>query len=495
MQAKIASVRGSLAAFLLLFAVSCGSGPEFSRRPNFIIIFVDDMGYGDIGPFGSTVNRTPHLDRMAKEGLRLTSFYAAPVCTPSRAALMTGSYPIRNGLQTGSWHPVLMPGDTNGIHEDEVTIAEILQDAGYATGVVGKWHLGDQPEFLPVRHGFDEYYGLPYSNDMIPVPAGSKRPDRNFPPLAMVRNDSPERTVEDQTTLTAEYTREALDFIERHRDGPFFLYLPHSMVHVPLHAGPDFQGRSANGILGDAIEEIDWSTGQVLDKLRELGLEKDTLVLFTSDNGPARGSAGSLRGRKGSTYEGGLRVPTLAWMPGTVPEDSFYIETLSTMDVLPTLAAMAGAKPPADRKIDGHDVSHILRGDLQSLSPYGDFFYYRGYQLRAVRRGVWKLHTNGELYDLGLDVGESVDVAAEHPEVVEELRQALETARRELGDGPADPLRGEPELPAGARPVGTVESPRFLIPRPGQTGEAAHAPVIQGPLPKPETPWIRPENW
>jgi len=490
-------VTSRLGACLILIGLlsACSSIPEPSRRPNFVVIFIDDMGYGDISPFGSTVNPTPNLKRMADEGMKLTSFYASPVCTPSRAALMTGSYPIRNGLQTGSWHPVLMPGDINGIHPDEITVAEVLQEAGYATGIVGKWHLGDQPQFLPTRHGFDEYYGLPYSNDMIPVAEGSLRANRNFPPLPLVQGDKALREVVDQSTLTADYTREALDFIDRHHEEPFFLYLPHSMVHVPLHAGKDFEGSTGEGILSDAIAEIDWSVGQVLDKLLDLQLEQDTFVLFTSDNGPARGSAGSLRGRKGSTYEGGLRVPTIAWMPGTVPPDSFYLETLSTMDLLPTFAAMAGASLDADRTIDGHDVSHILKGDLEADSPYQFFFYYRGYNLRAVRQGTWKLHSNGELYDLGLDVGESVDVSAENPEITARLQTALAAAREELGDGPLNPLQPGARPAASARPVGKEESPRFLIPRPGQTGEAAHTPVIQGPLPKPSTPWVRPDNW
>lgn len=480
---------------LLLLLSACSAVPEFSRKPNFVVIFIDDMGYGDIGPFGSTVNPTPNLKRMADEGMKLTSFYAAPVCTPSRAALMTGSYPIRNGLQTGSWHPVLMPGDVNGIHPDEVTVAEVLKQAGYATGIVGKWHLGDQPQFLPTNNGFDEYYGVPYSNDMIPVPPGSGRPDRRFPPLPLVQGDQALRAVTDQTTLTGDYTREALDFIDRHKDEPFFLYVPHSMVHVPLHAGKDFVGSTGNGILSDAIAELDWSVGQVLDKLRELNLEQDTLVLFTSDNGPARGSAGSLRGRKGSTYEGGLRVPTIAWMPGTVPPRTFYMDVLSTMDVLPTFAAMAGASLDPERVIDGHDVSHILKGDLKAESPYQFFFYYRGYNLRAVRQGSWKLHADGELYDLGLDVGESVDVSADHPEIVARLQAVLTAARQELGDGPADPLQPGAQPAATARPIGKEPNPRFLIPRPGQTGDAAHAPVIQGPLPKPAADWVRPDNW
>ena len=462
--------------------------------PNFVLIFIDDMGYGDIGPFGSTVNRTPNLDRMAGEGMRLTSFYAAPVCTPSRAALMTGCYPIRNGLQTGSWHPVLMPGDTHGIHGNEVTIAEILQEQGYATGIIGKWHLGDQPEFLPSHHGFDYHYGLPYSNDMSPF---MPRNPRNHPPLPLIRNDAVVREVpEDQSFLTASYTEEALRFIEDHQDEPFFLYLPHSMVHVPLFAGDGFRGKSNNGILGDAIEELDWSVGQVLGKLESLGLDRNTLVLFTSDNGPARGSAGPLRGRKGSAYEGGMREPTIAWWPGVVPAGISYEGITSTMDVLPTFAALAGTSAPADRAIDGHDISAIFRGDAERQSPYDAFYYYRGYQLSAVRNGKWKLHTGGALYDLDADIAESTDVAADNPEVVTLLEGLLEKARGELGDGPVWPVDPGIQLPPTARPIGQVDSPRLLIPRPGKSGEAAHEPPIQTKtVAPPPSGWERPANW
>lgn len=482
---------------LLLCLCSCTAPPveqAAERPPNFVIIFIDDMGYGDIGPFGSTVNRTPHLDRMAAEGMKLTSFYAAPVCTPSRASLMTGSYPIRNGLQTGSWHPVLMPGDTQGIHADEITVAEILQEQGYATGIIGKWHLGDQPEFLPNRHGFDYHYGLPYSNDMSPF---MPRNTRNHPPLPLIRNGEVVREVpEDQFFLTGSYTEEAVKFIEQHQRERFFLYVPHSMVHVPLYAGDDFRGKSSEGILGDCIEELDWSVGQVLDKLRELGLAENTLVLFTSDNGPARGSAGPLRGRKGDTWEGGMREPTIAWWPGTVPAGTSYDGVTSTMDVLPTFAALAGTAAPAGRTIDGHDISAVLKGGLERPSPYEAFYYYRGYELRAVRSAKWKLHASGELYDLDADIGESSDVAAENSNVVERLEGLLEKARAELGDGPVWPVDPGIKLPSTARPIGRVENPKLLIPRHGKTGDEAHEPPIQTKTTPPPPPgWKPPANW
>ena len=492
-------IRHSLiAATAAAAGLSCSAGPPSARdaldRPNFVLIFIDDMGYGDIGAFGSTRNRTPHLDAMAAEGMKLTSFYAHPVCTPSRAALITGAYPIRNGLQTGFWHPVLMPADPQGIHPDEITVAEVLKGRGYATGIVGKWHLGDQPEFLPNNHGFDYHFGLPYSNDMSPfMPLNP----RNHPPLPLLRNGEVIREVpEDQSFLTAAYTDEALAFIDRHHAGPFFLYIPHSMVHVPLWAGEDFKGSSNNGVLGDCIEELDWGVGEIRDRLEHYGIANNTLVFFTSDNGPARGSAGPLRGRKGTTFEGGLRVPTVAYWPGTIPPGTAYDDIATTMDVLPTFAALAGAEAPMDR-IDGHDISSILRGQVGTPSPYDAFYYYRGYELRAVRSGEWKLHTDGTLYNLESDIGESRDLASEKPEVRDRMADLLEQARDSLGDGPTWPDRPGIELPESARPIGTIaRQPRLLIPRPGASGDAAHAPPIRGAVEvRPPPGYERPENW
>ena len=478
----------------------CGGGdPDALRppldRPNFVVVFIDDMGYGDVGAFGSEVNRTPRIDSMATGGMKLTSFYAHPVCTPSRAALLTGCYPIRNGLQTGLWHPVLMPGDPQGIHDAEVTVAEVLKQSGYATGIVGKWHLGDQPEFLPNRHGFDYFFGLPYSNDMSPfMPLNP----RNHPPLPLLRNGAVVREVpEDQSFLTRAYTDEALAFIDRHKDGPFFLYVPHSMVHVPLWAGSEFTGASSNGILGDCIEELDWSVGQILDKLREHGIDDNTLVLFTSDNGPARGSAGPLRGRKGSTYEGGVRVPTIAYWPGTVPAGSEYPLTASTMDILPTFSSLAGADYPVER-VDGHDLSPVLMGGTTRDSPYDRFFFYRGYELRAVRSGPWKLHTTGDLYNLEEDIAESRDLSATQPAVFANLATMLEQARSEVGDGPVWPIDPGIALPETARPIGKINrEPRLLIPRHGVPEEETHAPPVRAKTVQTETPpgYERPPNW
>ncbi len=491
--------RWLLASAILAAAVSCSAdesgGRDAADQPNFVLVFIDDMGYGDIGAFGSTLNRTPNLDAMADEGMKLTSFYAHPVCTPSRAALMTGSYPIRNGLQTGYWHGVLMPGDPQGIHADEVTVAEVLKDAGYATGMVGKWHLGDQPEFLPNNHGFDYYFGLPYSNDMSPfMPLNP----RNHPPLPLLRNGEVVQEVpEDQSFLTGDYTKEALGFIDRHHDRPFFLYIPHSMVHVPLWAGEDFKGTSGNEILGDCIEELDWSMGEIRKKLEEHGIAKNTLVFFTSDNGPARGSAGPLRGRKGSTYEGGVRVPTLAYWPGMIPAGSSYSDTATTMDILPTFAALAGGSAPEDR-IDGHDLSAILAGRTDKASPYDAFYFYRGYSLAAVRSGKWKLHSDGTLYDLEVDIAESRDMAETEPEVVERLGKLLADARATIGDGPTWPTDPGISLPATARPIGKIDrEPKLLIPRHGVSGDAAHEPPIRTKRTNVERPpgYERPANW
>ena len=468
---------------------------DASDRPNFILIFIDDMGYGDVGAFGSTVNRTPNIDGMAEAGMMLTSFYAHPVCTPSRAALMTGCYPMRNGLQTGFWHPVLMPADPQGIHPDEVTVAEVLRQRGYSTGIVGKWHLGDQPEFLPTNHGFDYFFGLPYSNDMSPfAPLNS----RNHPPLPLLRNLEVIREVpEDQSFLTGRYTEEALRFIDRNRDAPFFLFIAHSMVHVPLWAGDEFKRKSDNGILGDCIEELDWSVGEIRRRLEEHGIAENTLVLFTSDNGPARGSAGPLRGRKGSTFEGGVRVPTIACWPGTIPAGSFYGDTTSTMDVLPTFAAIAGAEPPAGRT-DGHDISPILRGDTSRPSPYDAFYYYRGFELRGVRSGRWKLHADGTLYDLEADVAESRDEAKGNPEVAARLAALLEHARQSIGDGPVWPIDLGIALPGTARPIGRIgREPKLLIPRHDTRPDKAHEPPVRDKVVSVERPpgYQRPENW
>jgi arylsulfatase A-like enzyme len=468
--------------------------------PNVIIINIDDMGYADIGPFGSTLNRTPHLDRMAAEGMKLKCHYAAPVCSPSRSSLMTGCYPKR----VLPISHVLFPAGEVGLHPEEVTIADLLKTKGYATACIGKWHLGDQPEFLPTRQGFDFYYGIPYSNDMgtaaegsksdlgapLPKPAngdnGAKAgkavasaPDElglrgnAQPPLPLLRNQTVIERVnaEGQQTLTARYTEEAVRFIQTHREKPFFLYLPHTAIHFPLYPGKAFYKQSKNGLVGDWIEEVDWSVGQVLETVRSAKLEGKTLVFFTSDNGGTSRSVNTpLRGNKGSTWEGGMRVPTIAWWPGKIPSGSVTEEITSMMDLLPTIARLAQAELPS-RKLDGGDLWPILAGQPKAVSPHRVFYYYRGLKLEAVREGSMKLHlaaptSDGksgkgpaakaslQLYDLSKDIGESRDLAASQPDTVHRL---MELARKMEGD------LGMDGIGPGCRPLGKVQDPRPLI--------------------------------
>lgn len=435
-----------------------------AEKPNIVVIYIDDMGYGDIGPFGSKINKTPHLDRMAEEGMKLTSFYAgAPVCTPSRAALMTGCYPKRVDLAFGSWAGVLFPKDKKGLNPDEITMPEILKEQGYATGCFGKWHLGDQPEFLPNKHGFDEYYGIPYSNDMWPPHGPSRTWKNGVCPLPLLRNGKVETIVKDmndQAELGRLLTEEAISFISKNKDKRFFVYLPHAFVHYPRQGRKDFyeQGNVSAGNYGNrphtkaVIEEIDWSTGRILDTLRELGLAKSTLVFFTSDNGGARGCVNKpLRGHKGSTWEGGMREPTLAWWPGTIPADSTCDEISCVMDLLPTFASLAGGKVPDDRVIDGKDISPLLLGKEGATSPHDAFYYFSRNELQAVRSGDWKLHRKNRLYNLRDDIGEQTNVAKENPEVVKRLSELMNKFNAELND------------PANIRKAAWIEKAEFLV--------------------------------
>ncbi len=449
-------------------------------RPNLIIINIDDLGYAEIGPFGGR-NKTPELDRMAREGRKLTSHYAAPVCSPSRAALMTGSYPKR-ALPIPH---VLFPAGAIGLHPAERTIAEVLQDAGYATAMVGKWHLGDQRAFLPTQQGFETYFGLPYSNDMGPVADGIKSnrgaplpapkgdavkkkaaqpgdagiPGNAQPPLPLLENDQVvgRIRVEEHLQLTRRYTERAVSIIREKRTKPFFLYLAHNAVHFPLYPRDEFMGKSGNGLLGDWVQEVDWSVGRVLAAVREAGLERNTLVLFTSDNGgPLQQGAINtpLRGGKASTFEGGVRVATIAWWPGRIPAGTATAAMTSMMDVLPTFARLAGAALPADRKLDGVDVWPVLAGD-PAQAPRETFHYFRGLALEAVRSGPWKLHlAKGELYHLGEDIAEAKNVAAQHPAEVKRLGALAEAMRGDLG------LEG---VGPGCRPLGRVAEPQPLI--------------------------------
>jgi arylsulfatase A len=446
-----------------------------AERPNFIVINIDDLGYGDIQPYGSKLNRTPNLNRMAEEGRKLTCFYAAPVCSPSRASLMTGCYPKR----VLPIQHVLFPAEANGLDPSEITIAELLKEQGYSTGIIGKWHLGDQPEFLPTRQGFDYYYGLPYSNDMGPAEDGVKsnlgaplrkaNGNRNGqPPLPLLRNETVLQRVlpDDQQAIVERYTHEAVKFLRDHRDEPFFLYLPHSAVHFPLYPGKAFQGQSQNGLFGDWVEEVDWSVGQVLDTLRQLKLDEKTLVIFTSDNGgqPSHGAVNApLRGGKGSTLEGGMREPTIAWWPNKIPAGTETAAVTSMMDILPTFVKLAGGDAPTDRKIDGGDIWSILVGSPDAQSPHETFYYFRGLNLQAIRSGAWKLHlAKGDLYNLDRDIGESRDVAKDHPEIVARLHRLADETNEDLGTTGIGP---------GCRRLGKVEKPQPLIDHDGKVRE------------------------
>ncbi len=436
------------------------SGPG---KPNVIIIYADDQGYGDLSCYGATKLKTPHLDRMAEEGMKFTDFYVtAPVCSPTRSSLMTGCYPRRVGMH----QHVLFPNSTRGLNPKEVTIAELLKKQGYATACVGKWHLGHQKKFLPTSQGFDYYYGIPFSNDMW-LPAGMsyakdaklpadlddakrKSGERKRSTVPLMRNEEVIEYPANQPELTERYTQEVIKFITANKGGPFFVYLPHTMPHGPLHISKKFKGKSKGGLFGDVIECIDWGVGQILAALKKLDIDKNTLVVYTSDNGPAAGSAGPLRGKKGSTWEGGMREPCIMRWPGKIPAGKTCTELCTIMDLLPTVAKLAGTEAPADRVIDGKDIWPLLAGKAGAKTPYDAFFYHtsRG-QLAAVRSGKWKLHlkpparrgkpkkgepklTGSQLFDLTADIGEKTNVAAKNPEVVKRLTKLLEAFDKEL---------------------------------------------------------------
>jgi arylsulfatase A-like enzyme len=458
------------------------------RPPNVVVVFIDDMGYADIGPFGASDIDTPNLDRMAKEGMRFTDFVvSSAVCSASRAALLTGCYHRRVGISGA-----LGPRAEHGIHADEMTLAELCKQRGYATACFGKWHLGHHPKFLPLQHGFDEYFGLPYSNDMWPLhpayadlPEGAAKRKQGYPALPLIEGNAvvdAEVTGEDQAMLTTWYTERAVDFIARNAERPFFLYVPHSMVHVPLFVSEKFAGKSGRGLFGDVVMEIDWSVGQILDALEEHDIADDTLVVFTSDNGPwlsygdHAGSAGPLREGKGTMFEGGCREPTIFRWPGRIPAASTCAELASTIDLLPTVAALIGAELP-DHRIDGKDIRLLMYGEPGARSPHEVFYYYyAGGQLQAVRDRRFKLHfphryrtldgrpggSGGKpapyrqreigpaLFDLENDVGETTDVRGEHPEVLARLMRLAQVAREDLGDR----LTGEEGR--GIRPAGRL---------------------------------------
>lgn len=387
-------------------------------KPNFIIIFVDDQGYQDLGCYGSSTIKTPRIDRMAAEGVRFTDFYvAAPICSPSRAALLTGCYPSRVGL--GNW--VQRPDSRIGLHPDEITLAELLRQQGYATACIGKWHLGFLPAFIPTSQGFDYYFGLYHNLDL----EADYLADEGGVPL--LRNGTVVKRPADPAELTELYTKEAIQFIRHNKDRPFFLYLPHTMAHTPLGVSERFQGRSAGGLYGDVIECLDWSTGRILDTLRELELDRRTIVVYTSDNGPGPRAASALplRGRKLTTYEGGLRVPCIVWGPGRVAGGGICRELATSMDFYPTFARLAGAALPAGRVIDGKDIRPLLTDPTKARSPHDAFFYHGNLgELVAVRSGKWKLFLNPQpiLYDLESDIGEQHNATKGNQAIVRDLR-------------------------------------------------------------------------
>ena len=459
-------MRTVLSIVAVLFTWSNFSAQEYlPSAPNVVIIFADDLGYGDLGIYGHPTIRTPNLDRMATEGQKWTNFYVgASVCTPSRAALLTGRLPVRSGM-TSRTNRVLFPNSKNGLPESEVTLAEQLKSVGYATACIGKWHLGHKEPYLPTNNGFDYYYGIPYSNDMdVPAAlrdslgyvglftsaAGRNTESFNVP---LLRNTEIIERPADQTTITRRYTDQAIDYIKAHKEAPFFVYLAHNLPHVPLFASDSFLNTSARGLYGDVVEEIDFGVGKILETLNAEGLAENTIVVFTSDNGPwllfgvHGGSAGLLRDGKGTTWEGGMREPCIVWSPGNV-QPGVITDLGTTMDLFTTFSALAGVPVPDDRVIDGLDLSPVFfRGEA---SPRTSVFYYRGPDLYAVRMGDFKAHfvTEGGysgveagrhdpplLYNLNVDPSEAFNVAADHPEVLEAIRQLVSEHEAEMVKG------------------------------------------------------------
>ena len=429
-------IRGCLIAALCAVALGLTGATGGSSPPNIVVLFADDLGYGDLGCYGHPTIQTPHLDRMATEGMKLTQFYAAsPVCTPSRAALLTGRLPVRSGMCSNK-RRVLFPDSAGGLPETELTIAQALKVKGYATACIGKWHLGHLPQYLPTARGFDRYFGIPYSNDM-------NRKSGGGPGVPLMRNEKIIEQPAQQETLTRRYTEEAISFITQNKARPFFLYLPYTFPHVPLYASPSFSGRSRRGLYGDVVEEIDWSVGRLLDTLRRLGVAEKTLVFFTSDNGPwmtqklGGGTAGLLRGGKGSTWEGGVREPAIAWWPGTIRPGTVSAALGSTMDLFATALKLADVPLPADRIFDGQDLTPVLLGTGGDVRD--TVYYYRGTKLMALRKGPWKAHfftqpgyggvqekhTPPLLFHLEKDPSERYECGKDHPDVIAEIRRLV----------------------------------------------------------------------
>ena len=457
------------------------------RLPNVVVVFIDDMGYADIGPFGAEGYDTPNLDRMAREGMKFTDFYVSQaVCSASRASIMTGCFNNRIGILGA-----LGPKTKHGISDDEMTLAQLVKQKGYATAAFGKWHLGHHPRFLPLQHGFDEYFGLPYSNDMWPYHPGVSQLSmeervKRWPPLPLIEGNkiiNPDVRDKEQEQLTTWYTEHAVDFIRRHKEQPFLVYLPHSMCHVPLYVSDKFRGKTKRGLFGDVIAEIDWSVGQILDTLKECGVDDNTLMIFTADNGPwlsygdHAGSAGPLREGKGTMFDGGCRESCLMRWPGKIPAGAVCHELAATIDILPTVANLIGAKLP-DHKIDGKNIWPLMSGQAGAKSPHEAYWFYWSGALQAIRSGKWKLHfphkfrtlagrkggTGGipvkyetgkiglALFNLENDIGETTNVAEQNPDVVARLQKLAEEARADLGDT-AQKRKG-----SGVRPAGQLQS-------------------------------------
>jgi arylsulfatase A len=463
---------GHRCGLIVLFIALVAPMPAADRLPNIILFLCDNLGYGDIGPFGSTLHRTPNLDRMAKEGMKLTHFYSASgVCSPARAALMTGCYPLRVNLHRNArGGAVLQPVEPIGLNPEEWTIAEMLKTRGYATMILGKWHLGDQPPFLPTRQGFDRYIGVPYSDDMTP------REGQPWPPLPLMLDEKVIEAPVDRDTLTVRETRDAIRFINENKDRPFFLYLAHAMpgsTQTPF-SSPAFRGKSKNGAWGDAVEELDWSAGEILATLQRLKLDQDTLIIWTSDNGapqrnPPQGSNHPLGGAGYTVAEGGMRTPCIVRWPDHVPAGGECAELTTAMDLLPTLASLTGGRLSDKYPIDGKNILPLLAGHRGAKSPHEAFYYYSQEQLQALRAGPWKLYLPLEklrarsgkmetaaqaarLYDVVSDPGEKQNVAAAKPEIVAALTKLAETARREIGD--------YGRIGRGQRPAGWMADPQ-----------------------------------
>ena len=453
----------SLSISMILYHTPIHGQIDPSKPPNFIIIFADDLGYGDLGSYGNPTIHTPNLDRMAQEGQKWTNFYAgASVCTPSRAALLTGRLPVRSGMSSNI-HRVLFPDSKNGLPQNEITLAEQLKKVGYSSACIGKWHLGHKEQYLPTNNGFDYYFGIPYSNDMDHTgktdykklaqqnPMAIQTEDYNVP---LLRNTEIVERPANQNTITKRYSEEAVTFIKEHKNGPFFLYLAHNLPHIPLFASKDFLGASKRGLYGDVVEEIDNGVGLILKTLKETGLAENTIVVFTSDNGPwlpfktHSGSAGPLRAGKGTTWEGGMREPTIFWGPGLV-KPGLVSDLGSTMDLFATFSTMAGIELPKDRIIDGKDLSETLIH--HKPSPRNSMLYYRGTELYGARLGDYKAHfiTEGEygqfgelevhdpplLYNVNQDISENFNIAGNHPEIIEQIKKLVEDHKSNLVKG------------------------------------------------------------